>query len=908
LGVIAVHDDEEGRNFEPEELNILFPFGTLAAVVLENAYQTGELDNQLIDSAFDAIVALDRRGRIIKFNRQAENILGYKAQEVMGQSVRCLYAQQEDAQDVMARLKNSQCGRATDIETTFKSKDGEKVDVLLSAAMLLNHKREEIGTVGFFRDRREYQAGIAITRSLELDEIFATIVQQASHLTRASQSSHLSLRNGNTLEVKAAYPPEQLAKLQRTINIDLNNPIGVTGRAFKEGAAQLVGDVMQDPDYFGYDPETRSELAVPIKANGQIIGVIDVEDALYDAFNGQDQQTLETLAGYAAVAIQNAQHYAQSETEKKRFEMVAEIIRKAATSLEINELLRTVCHRLEKVFAAKQAIASLRLYDDKEQVLTLLPSWHETFHKMIDIKAEKGRTSQRLDEGICGWVATHRRSRNERNVNEASDYLRLISKTQSEMSVPICEGKERELVGVLDLQSPELYAFDDSDQKLLETLADQLAIAIKKARLYERIQKRIGLRESLYEASKIVTSSLKLEEILDSFAEQVGRLAGYQGKKVNSVILRLVKEDKRVLAAAYPKQVMQELRRRGWTELVVREGRNGRIGIVSRAILTGKTQVVGNVFLDPDYLELHAETKSEIAIPIISDGKVVAVLGIESTDYDAFDEEDQHAFEALAAQAGIAIHNARQYQDLEQTRAILAFRTAVACLATDRQAWQHKINGDISTIENYVKVLYHDLDTQAPLAKVKERLAHIEQVIAKTRQKRVAPPLSPAEGIKLIAVNDLMEQWLKEFYWDPEWRASVPYELNLDPQCSVKIKINSFWLKMALDNLGNNAIEAMATSPVKRLVISTVLMDNRVGIAISDSGPGIAPEIRSRLFQERIKKSEGDKGEGIGLLLSRMIIQMYEGDIYVVSSTPAGTTLMVWLPVESAPENQIITA
>ncbi|KAA3657161.1 MAG: GAF domain-containing protein [Chloroflexi bacterium] len=350
----------------------------------------------------------------------------------------------------------------------------------------------------------------AVTSTLNLNETLGAIAKQAGKLTGATGKeasfSHLALLDGKTLSFEATYPPYHLSGLKEKvgdINIsEKNGPIGISGRAVKTGQPILVPDVTKSSDYIKYDSQTRSELAVPIKSEKRIIGAINVEYPEIDAFDDQDVHALMTLAEHAAIAIQNAQLY-------KWLNTVARISSKAATSLDISPLLRTVCAWLEQD-ARANAIASVRLYEPKNNRLIFDPNWHRSLFETIDIEEEEGRTSQLIGVGICGWVAQHKQAIIVGDVTAPNAHpkaLRLVSSTRSELCVPILYGEERELIGVLHMQSPEVNAFAESDQRFLETLADQLAVAIRKAQDYEKLE---NTYEELENTKGLVGSSTAL--------------------------------------------------------------------------------------------------------------------------------------------------------------------------------------------------------------------------------------------------------------------------------------------------------------------------------------------------------------------------------------------------------------
>ena len=107
----------------------------------------------------------------------------------------------------------------------------------------------------------------------------------------------------------------------------------------------------------------------------------------------------------------------------------------------------------------------------------------------------------KLGQGMVGWVGRHGQTLLANDVSAEPRYVNLypdVVPTQSELSVPIQVGQE--IVGVLDAQSPQLDAFDESDVMVLETLADQIAVAIENARLYEAVQQELAERKRAEEA------------------------------------------------------------------------------------------------------------------------------------------------------------------------------------------------------------------------------------------------------------------------------------------------------------------------------------------------------------------------------------------------------------------------
>jgi PAS domain S-box-containing protein len=119
-----------------------------------------------------------------------------------------------------------------------------------------------------------------------------------------------------------------------------------------------------------------------------------------------------------------------------------------------------------------------------------------------------------LSQGMVGWVARHGETLLANDVGAEPNYINFFPEvipTRSELSVPI--RMREEIVGVLDVQSPRLHAFRENDVTVLETLADQLAVAIENARLYESVQRELSERKQAEQALRESTRQLEDREL-----------------------------------------------------------------------------------------------------------------------------------------------------------------------------------------------------------------------------------------------------------------------------------------------------------------------------------------------------------------------------------------------------------
>jgi len=252
--------------------------------------------------------------------------------------------------------------------------------------------------------------------------------------------------------------------------------------------------------YQPIDPQSQSVLAVPLKMKSLVIGALVVERPKQEAFDQEDEQILFTLAAQTAVALENARLYRKMEREiaerkeaKRALErhalrllLLNEISGRITATLELDELFEKAAHLVQERFNYHQV--TIFTMDQEREAL------------VMRIRANESKTDAspgyrlELGQGLVGWAGQHGETVMVNNVEQDVRYVDLHLKketTRSELSVPIQVGDT--LLGVLDIQSPERNAFDEDDLMVMETLADQIAVAMENARLYqaEREQRRL---------------------------------------------------------------------------------------------------------------------------------------------------------------------------------------------------------------------------------------------------------------------------------------------------------------------------------------------------------------------------------------------------------------------------------
>src|SRR4029453_13763797 len=318
-----------------------------------------------------------------------------------------------------------------------------------------------------------FDLGREVTSVLDLEELVAKIPQLIARLTKFSAFS-VYLLDENRQELRIAYavgyPDAAL------LNLRLRVGQGVVGAAVEEGRPILVNDIRREPRYMGPLRNMLSQLAVPMRRKGKVIGALNLLDETEGAFTSQDEILLRQFAAHVAVAIENARLFRSERQYVDTLETLAETGREVP-SLPDPDLLLTRIASLTK-----------RLIDYRTFGILLLNETTQELEMKLAVRYGKGAESKhvKLGEGLVGWAALHKEAVLVSDVSTDPRYINLVEDAKSELVIPMLI-KDR-CIGVFDLESPELDAFTKEHKELLTLLASQAAVAIDNARLYEEVR------------------------------------------------------------------------------------------------------------------------------------------------------------------------------------------------------------------------------------------------------------------------------------------------------------------------------------------------------------------------------------------------------------------------------------
>ena len=343
------------------------------------------------------------------------------------------------------------------------------------------------------------QVASVIHSTLDPQEALQLILKEAVRLMRASSGSMVLLNpTSGLLEIHASHGlSAQAAELKLPVGS------GLTGWVARTGKAARVGDVTQDRRYVMVRPEVRSELAVPLEVNGEVRGVLNVDSDLAEAFSGEDQELLEALAAQAAKVIHNTWLYEQLRLKVGLFGSLFTVSQAINSTLNLDDALKVITQEAGVLMRAK--MCSLMLLDPSGEWLDLRASYGAG-------PAYLNKPRLATDESLLGIVVRRKKPMQIENVQVSSRYQHVevarLEGLVALLSVPLLFAGQA--IGTLSVYTGRPYSFSDDETRTLSALAELSAIAIHKARLYERV---VDVEEQLRLNEKLAALGLLAAEV-----------------------------------------------------------------------------------------------------------------------------------------------------------------------------------------------------------------------------------------------------------------------------------------------------------------------------------------------------------------------------------------------------------
>jgi GAF domain-containing protein len=712
---------------------------------------------------------------------------------------------------------------------------------------------------------------------------------------------------------------------------------GTPNVVFETKAPWTVSNVQTDPRVrdteFFRKHGLVSYLGVPLIVKDEILGVLSFYTKEEHEYTGEEVEFLSTLAGQAAIAIHNARLYEETERRRREAEELARVAQSLTETLDMTAVGERIVTSVRELVGVK--VSTLRLLQP-DGSLRALASSGEAFSRSPGgdaVSPGKGLTSRAVAEGRPIWSADMLNDPEISLTDEMRDY-QLRSGNSSMIAVPL--RAHEKIIGVLTLSDRTGRIYSESEVALVQTFADQAALALENARLYKEARTReVQLEETnrmlaaLHEVAVAAVESLHLDRVLEIAIEKITEMFRFDATRIHIYDERT---DEIVLKASFANDPDRFT--------VARSFRRGE-GIVGKVAESGKALIFEDIATDPLY-QKTSRTKISgqfgyhffAVFPIRGKLKNLGTLGCVGAAPRKLSSGEIQLLEAIADRVAGAIENSELYEQLRQKVQELQQKTAELERANQVKdeflsVMSHELRTPLNVVVGYASMITEgmlgevNLEQKSALEKVigqsQDLLNMITSILYATsieaHEVRVAP--------QRFALGDLMDE-IKAVCDAPR---SKPVTLCWDYTADLPaVETDREKLKHILQNLIHNAVKFTESGRVtvsarirgegKRHPIASGQrgsvthqqpengqQDEYVELRVADTGVGIPKEKLPIIF-EMFRQADSSEtrpygGVGLGLYIAKNFTKLLGGKIEVETQVGKGSTFTVTIPMAS---------
>jgi PAS domain S-box-containing protein len=500
-----------------------------------------------------------------------------------------------------------------------------------------------------------------MTSATDSESVFRGIAEAATALLKAKMAwvfiydpHSETLREGGSFGMK----PEH-ASLMRDF-LPLPSGGSLAGAVLESGQAEYIEDIHQDPRWLNKRLAVAADLhvcaAIPLIHHGQALGVLVAVFGRRDEFTPDEKELVGLLADQAAIAMENARLLEDADRRRREAELVAEVARSIGASLDLDTVLERLVEGARELTESEMARIALR--DGAAERFTIRywvgyrhPGW-------AGVAIEPGH-------GLGGKVLltgqSVRTSNYAEDPNIPKDYVALVRDEGviAAMAVPV-RGDER-IEALLVVLRRSARAFTDRDEAVLLRLAGHAAVAIQNARLFAESAARQRQAEALAQLGRALSETLDPSVVGQRTVGSLRALLHTQGAALFSLDAARAL---RTIAGAGNMEAIDGL--------VLPEG----TGVIGLAVREGRPVATPDLLAD-DRIVLppaqrasieRAAYRSVLAVPLTIKDRVIGALSVGDAPGRVFDQEEVQLMQAFAAEAALALENARLHGEAERGR------------------------------------------------------------------------------------------------------------------------------------------------------------------------------------------------------------------------------------------------
>ena len=640
----------------------------------------------------------------------------------------------------------------------------------------------------------------------------------------------------------------------------------------------------------------RAWMGVPLNAGDQVIGVMTISS--FDPgvlYSDEQLRFFSAIADQAAAILDRARLYREMEERARQLAVLNEVGSVITSTLDLQTVLDLIMSKAVELLQAEAG--SLVLVDQ------------DTGELVFEVTAGPGSANlvgTRLppDTGVVGAVVREGKpviirdaqldQRWYRGLDDRTEFI-----THSIIAVPmISRGRVIGVVQVLNRRDGG--PFDEDDERLLTAFVTNATVSIENARLFtqtdQALTARVAELSMMQRVDRELNATLDYNQVMAVTLDWALRTTGADvGCMAVIVETEAGVRGLRFLAnQGYPEELLAAHEEEPWPLAQ---------GIIGRVARIGKPELVEDVESDPDYAALVPEMVAQLTVPIRREEEIIGVIALESSQHSCLNQETLEFVTRLADRAAIAIENAHLFR---QVRRANEAKTEFISFVS------HELRQPMTSIKGYTELLIKGAAGEVNDA----QRAFLETVLSNADRMNVLVSglldISRIESGRIrlefrdVSIEQVIEDALRTIRGQVEAKQQT---LDVDISSGLpRVRGDRDRLVQILTNLVSNAYKYTPESGHIAVCAQrwsdargATEQDGFVQCSVTDTGIGIAPEDQKRLFTKYFRADDPAVrsviGTGLGLVITKSLVELHGGEIWVKSELGKGSTFTFTIPV-----------
>jgi GAF domain-containing protein/anti-sigma regulatory factor (Ser/Thr protein kinase) len=751
----------------------------------------------------------------------------------------------------------------------------------------------------------------------DLRAVFDVVVENALSLCRGD-FSYLFRREGDAFQIVAsrggtrelvAYEYAHPTPLKRNTLI---------GRVALERQVVHIPDLFADPAYDW--PSNRAAgvhtvLGVPIFKDDEVVGAIGVARNEVRPFSDAEIRLVRTFADQAAIAIENVRLFNETKEALEQQTAVGEVLKTISRSaFDLQAVLDIVLNNAVRLAGADIGWLS-RVENEQFTTVAYSTEFPESVREELLRRRAPGHISGPwvplgTGGGLMGFTLAEGRTVHLPDVKEDPDLkgsvIARLTASRTVVGVPML--RDGRSVGGMVLARYEVRPFSERELELVQTFADQAAIAIENVRLFNETKEALEQQTAVGDVLKTISrSAFDLDRVLATVVETAARLSdadlAWMGRFIQAGIrssggpVRWARDGDMTAFTRFD-EVVRETESRVAGPMTEKSG-----SIAARAFRERHTMHIEDIAADDELLRESTiarmtGSRTVLAVPLLVEGAAIGTMLVARRTVRRFSEREVQVVETFADQAAIAIQNVRLFNEIQQKSSELerASRHKSEFLANMSHELRTPLNAIIGFSEVLLQGIFGEVNEKQReylhdvLGSGQHLLSLINDILDLSKIEAGRLDLEPST----FALRDALENGLMIVR---ERAARHGIALNAVVASDIgAIEADERKVKQILFNLLSNAVKF--TPDGGRVDVSVRAENGDVRVEVRDTGIGIAPADQERVFEEfrQVGRERSREGTGLGLTLTKRFVELHGGRIWLESTPGQGSTFTFTLP------------